>query len=420
VTIRVLQIYLTVTSLMAVAAVMEPTLVVVGFYLGILPGVLLQLAPAGVIYGVVFALVMQLAMPMSFRPAVRAVGAFATTLAVFWAIPQPGLWYAQSLLNNSYRPDIAPPKDAPVQLSGHVLIANQNGSSRCAALCAALLNTPGVTAVTVQSTLSDHRTFADTFRFVPATVPGDPVTPTAFGFEDPAVEREWLAERRALEAGWLLRLTTGVKLVANKAQPGLPADFTFELHKGTLLPEKIWSRWSLLPSPGELTTATIRDRESRVLLRRQKGTISAPSAPLVSVYTGAVEAGHVGWSLRTFSCPAASGDVLSLDRLALVHTNVARGAADFGAVMRKARLELVAALADPARPVGDPGLRLANVWMQSFRRSATPMRAEDVALVERIVLDGRITDVQGRKDALNAMSPSDAERIRRHMPPSGR
>lgn len=130
-TTRLLQIYLIVTSVLAIAAILEPTLVVVGLFLGILPGVVLQLAPAGFLYGLVFAIILQFAIPAAWRPGVRSLAAFTAILAVFWALPQPGLWYAQKLLNDSLRQDVTPAPDAPVELSGHVRISNPDASTHC-------------------------------------------------------------------------------------------------------------------------------------------------------------------------------------------------------------------------------------------------------------------------------------------------
>lgn len=115
-----------------------------------------------------------------------------------------------------------------------------------------------------------------------------------------------------------------MKLIATKVPHAAPVDFTPELHNSRLLPDKLSSRWSLIPGPGRLTTVTIRNRESRVLLRSQTGSITTPAAPLVSTYTGGMEYGHVGWSLRTFSYPAGSREPPNLDKLVLAHAGSSR------------------------------------------------------------------------------------------------
>lgn len=274
-TTRLLQIYLIVTSVLAIAAILEPTLVVVGLFLGILPGLVLQLAPTGFLYGLVFAIILQFAIPAAWRPGVRSFAAFTATLAVFWALPQPGLWYAQKLLNESFRQDVTPAPDAPVDLSGHVRISNPDASTHCAALCTALLSTPGVTAFTIDTIFNDGQTSSEMLRLVPVAVAGNPVTLTEFGFEK----------------DFLLR-------------PSPPGTGTGWLNN---------ARWR---RPGY--------RESRVLLRSQTGSLTAPAAPLVSTYTGGMEYGHVGWSLRTFSYPAGSREPPNLDKLVLAHAGSSR------------------------------------------------------------------------------------------------
>ncbi|BDC47960.1 hypothetical protein F183_A02760 [Bryobacterales bacterium F-183] len=413
---RLLSGYLIGTGVLAVIAVLAPSLIVIGFFLGILPGILLQLAPSAFLYGVVFALLQHALTSTSLRPPIRNTAALLATPLFFWLLPQPGLWRAEALLNNTFRPDITPPAESPVQLSGHVLIEDPSAASRCGALCAAILSTPGVTAVTVQSPPAAKRKKpATTFRFVPASDPGEPVTPSAFGFEK--VGRDVLGGSRALEAQWNLRLAKGIKLIASVQQPPPPpTDFVLELREEQLQPDAPTSRWSLLPGKGKLSVATIRDRGQRVLLRRQAAALAAPAAPLLSEFTGSPENGQLGWRTRVFSYPPSSprpsSASLNLDTLALAHTNVARGV-DQDAAIRQARSELAAALADPSRPPGDPGLLLANAWMGSFQGRGDMMSIEDAALVERIVLDPRISKAQGLRSAVAAMGRRESERLRR-------
>ncbi|TJV34715.1 MAG: hypothetical protein E5Y18_14400, partial [Mesorhizobium sp.] len=145
-----LKTYLIITGVGAFVALTMPWLVIIGSFL-IIPGLILAAMPTAFIYGVAFAL-FRLLLGLFLSGVPLNVMSGAATLALFWAIPQPGLTWAKGMLASLKEPDIQ--SSAPIALKGDILLARPF-EGRCDALCAALLKTPGVTSVRVQ-TLRGH------------------------------------------------------------------------------------------------------------------------------------------------------------------------------------------------------------------------------------------------------------------------
>ncbi|WP_380874290.1 hypothetical protein ACFB49_46960 [Sphingomonas sp. DBB INV C78] len=399
-----LGLYLIVTGLLAAVAISVPSLVVLGLFLGIVPGLILAFAPSAFLYGLAFG-VIRFVLGAFLSGFLLFICSASLTLALFWALPQPGLARARALLADAVLPDIQPP--APIALDGHIRV-ERRFENRCDNLCVALLTTPGVTGVTIVIK-GQKKDSIRTWRLVPVAAPGEAVIPNGFGFDDPSAEKvpgDWSAGPRALEAAWNLRLAAGVKLVSDDDAP--PPAFVIEtserpVHDGRPGP------WSLSPRAGRIETGQLRDNRGNVLLRRQVASIAAPAAPLISTYTGGIESGRMEWSTRTLAHPARYAQ-LEFEKQVVTHTNIARGV-DREAAMAKARAELVRALDDPSRAADDAAFRLANQWLASFER-AKAMTASDAVIVERVVADRRIRSADGLWAALRAMG-DDGSRVRR-------
>ncbi|PTM61095.1 hypothetical protein [Phreatobacter oligotrophus] len=339
-----------------------------------------------------------------------AVIAGAVTALVFFALPLPAYWQAQRLLAGVVLPDVTP--QAPIRLSGVVrLDAPING---CDNICAALLMTPGVTAVTLPGASGRQ---ALTYRLVPVGDPRQAVETGSFGIarviQDNGLRRNPPVD--LARAAWNLKLASGLKLVADRESAG--AEFTINRTNGPIH-RTTSNRWSLAPRPGWVDTLTITDRSGEVLLRSQVAGIATPAFPLRTSLGGELESSNLfGWTeiMLSKGVPVPQRTIfhwlgatpgpprLDLTDLILTHTTIAR-VTEAAGITDAVRPQLVSALDNPSAAAGDAGLRLAGQWMNSIA-GRTPLSDEDAALVERIVRDRRIVSTEGMYLALRAMGP---------------
>lgn len=108
-----------------------------------------------------------------------------------------------------------------------------------------------------------------------------------------------------------------------------------------------------------------------------------------------------GWGRKRIGDGTRYAEI-PVEQLLMDHTSIARGV-DLGAAHRRTRAELEAALADPARPAGDPAFGLANQWMESHRAVKGPLDEGERALLVRIVADPRVTSSDGLWSAVKRL-----------------
>jgi hypothetical protein len=296
---KVLKRYLLVTGVGAFIALAMPDLVVLGYFLLIVPGLLLSLAPTAFLWGCSFAFFGSLF--RKFLPGrLAALGGLAVTAALLFAIPWPSLQAGQRLLETSVSPDILPSE--PLKPSGDVRLDiaprhdNKNppvsGNVRafsCDTLCVALLFTPGVRSVTVNDsgafTPEQHREGAGdlamgarTYRLLSkAECGGREITPDLDGHL--GLFGETLDENRAIAAEWNLKLSTEYCVVA---EPPIPAWDTMLRQGRYSYPDaKIAStgRWSLASPHAEISHVEVRDANGGVALRRPITRVSVLAQP---------------------------------------------------------------------------------------------------------------------------------------------
>ncbi|RWI15202.1 MAG: hypothetical protein EOQ92_27570 [Mesorhizobium sp.] len=294
------------------------------------------------------------------------------------------------MLASLEEPDIQ--ASAPIALKGDILLARPF-EGRCDALCAALLKTPGVTSVRVQT----PRGHSNTYRIVPDSTPGKRSTVIGHGLLE---ERRYdasdpLAHQRALEAEWNLMMSEGKALLQSDDAP--ETDFTIAIEDGPAVPDaKPGSGrvdWSLEPSAPHRKALTITGAGEQVLLRQSILSIFAPAAPLLIGISGGIENFRFGWARRRLGDGRMYAEV-PVNRLLLDHTSVSRGV-DMEAAKTKTREELARALDDPRKPVSDPAFALANQWMDSFRANDQPLGESDRRLLVRILEDPRVRSSDG-------------------------
>ena len=402
-----LKTYLLVTGIGAFIALAFPALVVVGYFLLLVPGVILSLMPTAFLYGVVFALSRYLLSALLGGMALN-VAAVVVTAIVLLAIPQPVAFSTKARLAALRQEEVLPP--APIPLSGHILLRRSFGH-KCDALCAALLKTPGVLSVTLESRIRKPATF----RLVGVATPGDSLAPSGFGMAEDGKYNasDPLATSRGLEAEWNLMLSDrGLKLVAEAIHP--TPDFIINIIDGPVsedgLANEHRSKWSLRAATPRRNALEIFDREGRALLRQERLSAYVPSAPLSIGTTGGIENFRFRWSQQRLGDDTESGGI-PVDALLLDHTNVARGV-DQAAAAERTRAAIAAALADPARPADDPVFKLANQWMEGQQGRKEPFDAEDRRLLVRILEDRRVTSADGLWAAVKRLSDP-AEDVRR-------
>ncbi|TIS18778.1 MAG: hypothetical protein E5X07_30860, partial [Mesorhizobium sp.] len=308
-----------ITGIGAFVGLTMPWLVIIGSFL-IIPGIILASMPTAFMYGVAFAL-FRLLLGAFLSGVSLNVMSGAATLALFWTIPQPGLTWARGMLASLKEPDIQ--ASAPIALKGDILLARPF-EGRCDALCAALLKTPGVTSVRVQT----PRGHSNTYRIVPDSTPGKRSTVIGHGLLE-----EWrydasdpLAPQRALEAEWNLMMSEGKALL--QSDDALEPDFTIAIEDGPAVPDAKprWGRvdWSLEPSAPHRKALTITDAGERVLLRQSILSIFAPAAPMLIGTSGGIENFRFGWARRRLGDGRMYAEV-PVNRLLLDHTSVSRG-----------------------------------------------------------------------------------------------
>ena len=408
---KVLKRYLLVTGLGAFVALAQPDLVVLGYFLLLIPGLLLSLAPTAFLWGCTFALGWSL-----FRKLLSArfavVGGLALTAALVLAIPWPSLQAGETLLETSGLPDISPAE--PLRPSGDVRLDieprpdNKNPPVKgyvrafsCDSLCVGLLFTPGVKSVTVNDsgsfTPEQHRggaggfaTGARTYRLVPRTeCGGREIKPHLEG--GVGLFGKSLDEYRAIEAEWNLKLSSEFCVVAEP--PISTWDVMFRQGRYSYPDTKDTSvgPWSLGRPRAQISYVEIRDGQGGVTLRRLINRVSVLAQPFSISPSGGIEDFHFGWSRKTLSNakPYAEADLITILK---AHSTLAERPASAD-LLPQIRRRLQQAVADPALTAGDPAFATIETYFASI--AAKPLSAADLSLVKSLILDDRITSYPG-------------------------
>ncbi|HEY8592617.1 MAG TPA: hypothetical protein VIL42_07105 [Sphingomicrobium sp.] len=432
---RFVNLYLLVSGGLAGLALAIPSLVVMGLFLLILPGLILGLAPTAFMWGLGFALPWYAVRPV-LGDYLAIVPAALIAAAIFWFIPQAGIAESKARLSASLQPELIPAQ--PIRLAGHILLSSSGMATEkgargapydqaeiarrpyvCDAVCAALLATPGVESVTVNSDqrpgdggaqMSAH---ARTFRLVPKSeCSGPSVRPTnpdqlgltqGAGGASRARIRRLLS--RPLQAEWDVRLSTKECIVAEA--PRTQHDFVIRKHSYRNFESESprESRWSLGALPVSVDMLEIAQADGRILLRKMLARTSMLQAPLNIGTAGDLQSFHFKWSRKDLS-NGKRYESFNANQLLADHSTL-RTEVDFATVMQDSRDRLAHALADPALPASDPAFQLAGPWMNSL--DGQEVSDADRALVATLIRDPRVTKFDGLHYAIKAMGESAAE-----------
>ncbi|MDX1984812.1 MAG: hypothetical protein SFV51_31355 [Bryobacteraceae bacterium] len=366
-----LNLWLAGWGILAFIAFAFPGVVVLGLFL-LLPGLILTAAPTVFLYSAVFALVRHL---LPHPPGVmRNLGAAAFALLAGWVAAEPWSIMGRRAFERANLPEFLP--SSPVKLSGHIRLEMPEDSPRtkrdpnqCGALCAALLDTPGVESVTVAAVGQPADAVAPVFRLIPRG--GDrsrgvfPVSP------------EMILDHRppSVAAAWGLRLASREKLVVERTRidPGMTIRITGNRR----------------PTRNEISVSRVEilDRGGNALMRRSIVTGSALAAPLYFNGAGSLDSFRLQVARERLSSGPAHPPLNPVAEL-FRHSSLARPEADPGAIT--AMLDrLRRASADSSLSREDADLSLAALWFPTIDCTG-PLPAYHVYVLAQVIPDERI------------------------------
>ena len=423
--------FLWISGVLAVIAIVAPSLVVLGLYLGILPGLVLAAAPTVFLYALVFD---RLRRRLPFRPGAAAnIASLLVTIGLGCALAAP-FWMAGRLafaLANTG--DVISAN--PVPIAGDVRLernanllwnsAPRGGVWECDALCAALLDTPGVTSVTLSGT---DRTGAalplSTFRLVPKSEthgPGlSPRAPEEILMHlpkstqkidskttqkiDPMADiRAREAVKNALIAKWALRLASEKTLVSEPAagQSDLVIDMQETREQGF--------------HHIAVSRIEIRNASGTIVLRRQRVTAEPIAMPIHLLPQGPML--DRGWGIgRTFLHSGSLYETLQPIETLFVETTLARPKGIEGGV-DDMRERIAAAVAQPGSP---RDLGLVRPWTETLKWEQ--LDDAEIDLLAKVIADARVTGIEriydgATKHVSPRLRPAIITRLRDHSTP---
>src|SRR5262245_19018704 len=372
------KIVLWVSGFLTLIAVGIPESTTIGLWLLVVPGLILAVAPSVFLYTATFAIVRRWLpinrWPPTTRPfALNLIAAFIT-LGLGALVALPMALAGRLAFHRAATGDVVPHNR--VGIAGNVLLKNNyTPTERIAgktivpydALCAALLDTPGVSTVTIAGTgRRDEPVPPTTYRLVskgeggsnamaPASpekilqyLPNKPVSSGRRDFRAEMAARK--AQENAIIAHWGLRLASEVTLVM------VPSPQYHDLTITITSPIKQASHNVTVKE------VEVRDREGRVLLRRQHVTAEAVLVPpLVLPYN--MPMANWGPPLSPLQTIDRFGDVdINPITVLFDETTLARPSepADAATGMRD---RLAAALTQPGAP---SDLSLASPWLATI------------------------------------------------------
>jgi len=369
------------SGILALIAIAFPPAVWFGFLLVILPGLALLVAPTVFLYTATFAIVRRY-LRIGDARARNVVAAFITVaLGVLAPLP---MWLAGSrTFHEAATGDVDPPDR--VVLRGDVLLNDQHEPrtqyvagkpyTPCDALCAALLDTPGVSTVTIET-----KDAPVSYRLVPK---GE-ATAKAMALKEPEEILEYLPAKSFDRADFA---AYNARVNAMKARWG------FRLANEATL--------SIVPSPAhhDLTITLsskdrqqghaafvkqvdVRDRQGRLLLRRQHVAVARVFVPLI-LAPGTRWWGPVQMDVETRDSLGYRNPITVLFEDTTLASPSGPGEAATGA-----RDRLAAAVMQPGAPAD---LALAGPWLRTIDYQSITDR--DLELLGKLIADARVNDL---------------------------
>lgn len=403
-------IVLGVSGLLALIAIAIPQLIVFGLALLIIPGLVLWAAPTVFLYTATFAIVRRY-LPVPFPRAANLI-AGVMTLGLGVVVTLPMALSGRHAFHQATQGDVVP--SDRVVIAGDVLLDSDrtptegselNWRVPCYALCASLLDTPGVTSVTLTGTNERGDAVKPiSYRLVPKSEAGsNDVAP-----KKPELILQYLPEKQVIGAPeviiaarkarenavishWALRLASDVTLSIVPSPPH---------HDLTI---KMTSAIGRDAHGVGLKQLDLRDRGGRVLLRREYATADVVVAPLLLTPSDMLT--RSGWELARTTLQAGNGFAgVQPIKVLFDQTTLARPPEpqDAPAVDRRdgvtdMRDRVAAALLQPDPQVD---LALAPRWLATLDWFS--MKDGDYELLGKVIADTRVTDLRPLFDNVRA------------------
>ena len=396
--VKLVTAYLIVTGILAMAALLVPSLVVIGTFLLILPGLILGLAPTAFLWGCAFALF--------WFPLRQVVGDWPALLfslplgaGLLWAATRPENAAAARRFASLVEPDIDVTQ--PIALYGHILLKEgryfpeerrlQSGQSipddpgaLCSPLCTALLFTDGVTGVTVERTRRDRPVERAMFQLKRRDDCGNAILLTKAATGGDALTLHWAAR---LDEGFCIDRVEG------EADP----DVTIAAEQSVAFGQRSHrANWSLAARPVNVERLTV-SRGSELLFRRSH-IHTERLWPILSIGAyGGIENFRFGWGLEPLSNKPRYWK-LEVDK-ELQQATIIRLSVDAMESRIAARRTIAAVLDDPARPSSDQAFATVPSYFGSFlnigRDKGPAAEREDFDLLLRLIADPRVRSFDG-------------------------
>lgn len=448
------------TGLASLLVFAFPGIVILGLFLFILPGLFLGLSPTIFVWLLTFYAAFRL-LSLGLKRSLAAIVAALMTFLVMWQIPQSAIADANHSFSAATIDENIFPKER-VKLSGDIKLAvphlrdellnaeeierlkadrvaaikleaetrpdqcdsdchrsrqipsyedyvdnKRQVAWKCDALCAALLATPGVRSVTID-THADARKGAPltekarTFRLLPkAQCPNDTVkleNPGSLNVQRPKEKvGTGLYQGMSLEAEWNLRLSS-THCVASYP-PLTVYDYVIENfeHRQT----KFSGDGPYSPA-AHISKLLLSDGRGRIILRKNLVHMNIPVAPLLlDTFEDVSEESRIQLATRVRSSGSRHEELNSADLLAK-HSNLYVGGVD-PALRTSLREQIVKLQADKSIPETDPGFRLLEPWFTSFEAEQAAVSKADIGLIISLIEDRRITEYRGLHWAVKKM-----------------
>ena len=409
--------YLIITGIGAFVALAMPSLVILGFFLLIIPGLILSLMPTAFMYGVIFT-AGWFAARTAFGDGIVAILVGVAVLAfVVTATTKPTRAVDFAAYNASILPDVTPAK--LIGLKGNVRFnfssvklnklkdatypyVKGTGGYVCDSYCIAALFTPGVSSVTVDQTGFDDNgkpsIEARTYRLL--SKPGctsnielDFGSITAPLRGDPGGGIASYEDGKVLVAQWAMKLANDYCLVM---EPAL-AEHDFTITEQNKRGQSNRKKWDF--GPGSVETQTIEIHQgANLVYRTHQSSLNTLSKLLLIEPTGGMENFRFGWSRATINSKKGY-DSVTLQKSLGESTNLAgkpvsgSGKKENAAAMLPAlRTQLSTALSDPSLTAKSPSFQVMESYFKAVGDNAEPV---DVELLSKLFADPRITRYEG-------------------------
>ncbi|QDT10784.1 hypothetical protein [Planctomycetes bacterium K23_9] len=378
---------LIITGVLAGLAITAPQLVVLGYFLLVVPGLVLNVAPTVFVYLAVTAVVRRL-LPIGSPMKATAV-AFGVTLLLGWAVMQPFRLAAIAAYHADELPDVVPSQ--VIELDGHVRIErpDQRREPECDYLALAALDSPLVESLTTVT--AGRGKPSDTLPSAAYALVSAKADPAAgiFPNEPGRIVREYpplvqanrgmrvITASKAVEANWAVRLAGDERLREVDAIEDEAADWIIRIDSQSNYRTSILQRVTILDSKG-----TVRFRKS---YRKQ----AVPARMFYFGFQATMAGGPVSASFHVGRQLMQSGErSLEPEPTLLQAIKFTVPPCDAQA-LELLRDQTVQALDDPIATTAQ--LDLASRYLGLFFFDT---KTQDHALIARIVADERVRDIE--------------------------